>query len=90
VGSMGKSLPGGAVATIAPVTKLMEKAIEKLRAIPEGEQDRLAEFVLHELTEDERWSKSRAGQVEKLGRLASDMKADDEKGLCGPFDGPLP
>jgi len=36
----------------------MEQAIERLRTVPEIEQDRLALFLLNELEESERWLRS--------------------------------
>ena len=62
------------------MTRLMEQAIERLRAIPESQQDPLAEFLLHELAEDERWAKSTQDNAAKLKGLIENILADDRKG----------
>jgi len=69
-----------------PMTRLMEKAIERLRALPEGQQDRLAEFLLYELAEDERWSKTTHDHADKLRGLVKNILTDDANGRCEPLD----
>ena len=64
----------------------MQKVIERLRAVPEGQQDQLAEFLLHELSEDERWIRTSEAHTEGLKRLVDGVLADDAKGLCDPLD----
>jgi hypothetical protein len=64
----------------------MQKVIERLKAIPEGQQDRLAEFLLHELADDERWTKSTLDHADKLKGLVDGVLADDAQGRCEPMD----
>lgn len=64
----------------------MQEAIERLRAVPESQQDPLAEFLLHELAEDERWGASTKAHAGKLKALIDDVLADDAKGRCEPLD----
>ncbi|CAG0971258.1 hypothetical protein PHYC_01261 [Phycisphaerales bacterium] len=68
------------------MTRLIEKMIERLRAMPEGQQDTLAEFVLHELAEDERWARTTQEHAAKLRGLADQIVADDANGRCEPLD----
>lgn len=68
------------------MTRLMEQAIERLRAMPEPQQDRLAQFVLNELEEDDRWAASTASHADALGRLAEGILADDAQGMTQPLD----
>ena len=68
------------------MTRLMEQAIDRLRAVPDAQQDRLAEFLLHELAEDERWARSTIDHADKLKGLIDDVLADDAKGHCTPLD----
>ena len=68
------------------MTRLMEQAIERLRAVPEPQQDELARFVLNELEDDERWTASTAAHVDKLRALSERVRADDARGACGPLD----
>jgi hypothetical protein len=64
----------------------MEQAIERLRAVPEPQQDGVAEFLLHELAEDERWATSTQIQASALKTLIERVRADDAAGLCEPLD----
>ena len=68
------------------MTRLMEQVIERLRSIPEGQQDRVAEILLHELAEDERWAKTTKEHAGRLKGLVDDVLADDAKGRCNPLD----
>ena len=71
------------------MTRLMEQAIERLRTVPENEQDRLAQFLLSELEEDERWARSTSAHEDKLEGLVARVLADDAHGKCpelGPDD----
>jgi hypothetical protein len=67
------------------MTRLMEQAIERLRAIPETKQDQLAQFLLHELEDDERWSRSTAEHEGKLKGFIDTVLADDARGACEPL-----
>lgn len=64
----------------------MEKVIERLRAMPENQQERLARFLLHELDEEVRWVSSTAEHESKLGGLVDQVLADDRDGKCEPLD----
>jgi hypothetical protein len=64
----------------------MEEAIERLRAVPESQQEQLARFLLNELEEDSRWADSTTAHADVLRRLADDLLADDDRGLCPPLD----
>jgi hypothetical protein len=64
----------------------MEQAIERLRAVPPAQQDDVARFLLAELEEDIRWSKSTANHESKLKGLVDNVLADDARGECEPLD----
>jgi hypothetical protein len=68
------------------MTRLMEQAIERLRAVPETQQDELARFLLSELDEDARWAASTGANLERLRRLGERVLADDARGACEPLD----
>lgn len=68
------------------MTRLMEQAIERLRAVPESQQDKLAEFLLHELAEDQRWSDTSAANGSRLKSIVDRVLADDAAGRCEPLD----
>lgn len=48
------------------MTKALEQAIERLKQMPENQQDALAQLLLHEIEEDERWQQSTSAHAEKL------------------------
>jgi hypothetical protein len=64
----------------------MEQAIERLRAIPESQQDGLAEFLLHELAEDERWAHPTQAHTHQLEAFIGSILADDAAGRCDPLN----
>jgi hypothetical protein len=68
------------------MTRLMRRVIDRLRAVPEPQQDQLAEFLLHELEEDERWSATTASHTDALRRLSDRILEDDAKGRTEPLD----
>lgn len=68
------------------MTRLMEKVIRQLQDVPESQQDRLAEFLLHELAEDERWARTTVDHADKLKKLIDNVLADDTQGKCEPLD----
>ncbi len=68
------------------MTRLMEQVIERLKAIPEAQQDGVAEFLLKELAEDERWAASTRENGVRLRGLIENVLADDAAGYCEPLD----
>lgn len=68
------------------MTRRMQQAIERLRAIPENQQDRIAEFLLQELAEDERWADTTHEHAAKLKGLIETVLADDATGPGEPLD----
>ena len=64
----------------------MQEAIDRLRSLPESRQDEVAEFVLNELAEDERWARTAEAHPDKLKKLTDKLLADDAKGLCEPLN----
>jgi hypothetical protein len=77
---------GFEVLGLSCMTRLMEQAIERLRAMPESKQDQLARFLLAELEEDEKWSRCTAEHEEKLKGFVEKMLADDAGGDSEPLD----
>jgi hypothetical protein len=68
------------------MTRLMEQAIERLRAVPETQQDQLAQFLINELEEDGRWAASTTANTDALQRRIQEVLADDARGMCEPLD----
>jgi hypothetical protein len=68
------------------MTRLMEQAIERLRAVPDSQQDQLASFMLNELNEDARWASTTAAHKDTLAKFAEQILADDKAGRCELLD----
>lgn len=54
--------------------------------MPDTQQDRLAQFLLNEWEEDERWTASTAAHAVALERRILDVLADDALGTCEPLN----
>jgi hypothetical protein len=66
--------------------KILEDAIEKLRQLPEVEQESVARFVLHELAEDRAWRGAGEIHTASLSTLVSEVIAEDDRGECPDLD----
>lgn len=71
---------------IGVMTKLMEKAVEALRSLPEEQQDAVAGFVLSEIESDRQWSASSLRHADKLRKLADEAREDLRAGRASELD----
>jgi hypothetical protein len=65
------------------MTKLMEQAIDALRALPNDQQEEFARFVLHELAEDREWMKSSERHSDAVNRLVADVLSGHQQSRRG-------
>jgi hypothetical protein len=68
------------------MTRLMEKAVEALRSLPEEQQDAVAGFVLSEIEEDHRWATTSLKHADNLRKLADEAKEDFQAGRSSVLD----
>ena len=68
------------------MTRLMEKAVEALRSLPEEQQDAVAGFVLLEIEADRRWAGSSVNHADKLRKLADEAAAEFLAGRTSELD----
>lgn len=68
------------------MSQILESAIERLRQMPEDRQDLLARLMLHEIEEDERWTRSTKANADKLQGLIDNVLEADDRGECEPLD----
>jgi len=68
------------------MTKLMEKALEKVSTLPQDEQDAVAAQILAELEDEAAWGARFARQKRKLRRLAEEAVAENRRGETRPLD----
>jgi len=62
------------------MTKLLERAVEKVQTLSDSEQDTLATMILEEIEDEARWQKSFACTQNLLARLADEAMAEDHAG----------
>ena len=68
------------------MTKLFEEAIEKVRQLPDPEQDVLARFILDEIQDERRWNNAFSRSPDVLERLAADAVKEHRSGGTRPLD----
>jgi hypothetical protein len=68
------------------MTRLMEKAVEALRSLPEEQQDAVADFVLSEIESDRQWAATSLQHANKLRKLADEAREDFRAGRTSELD----
>jgi len=58
------------------MTRALDAAIAKLATLPPDEQDRVAQWLIEELQDDERWATRFAQSQSALSKLAAEARAD--------------
>ncbi len=68
------------------MTQTLDAAIAKLAALPADEQDRVAQWLLEELRDDELWARRFAGSQTALSKLAEEARASRARGDATDLD----
>ena len=68
------------------MTKLLEKALEKISRLPREEQDAIASEILAELEDEAAWAKRFAARRDKLRQLAEEALTEHRQGKTRPLD----
>jgi hypothetical protein len=68
------------------MTKMLEKAFKKASALPEHDQDVLAEWLLEELKSEARWQELFAKSQDGLSRLAAEALDEHRRGKTKKLD----
>ena len=68
------------------MTKLLERAVEKARKLPDPEQDAIAALILEELEDEVRWEKAFARSQDALAKLAQEAMVEDRAGKTKELD----
>ncbi len=68
------------------MTKLLEKALERVSKLPQNEQDAIASQILAELEDEAEWAKQFAASRDKLRRMAEKALAEDRRGETLPLE----
>ena len=67
------------------MSSLLEKALEKVAALPPDEQDAIASQILASLADEEAWRKRFAERRDVIRRMAREALQEDEKGETLPL-----
>ena len=62
------------------MSTLLEKALEKVVALPEEEQDAIASQILASLADEDAWKKRFAEKRDVIRRMAREALEEDERG----------
>jgi len=68
------------------MSTLLEKALEKVSALPPDEQDAIASQTLASLADEEGWKQRFAEKRDVIRRLAREALQEDERGETLPLD----
>ena len=68
------------------MSALLEKALEKVGALPPDEQDAVASQILASLADEEAWKRRFAEEREVIRRMAREALRDDEVGETMSLD----
>ena len=68
------------------MSSLLEKAIEKVSALPQDEQDAIASQILATLADEDAWKKRFAEKRDLIQRMAREALGEDARGETLPLD----
>jgi hypothetical protein len=68
------------------MSPLLEKALEKLVALPQDEQDAIASEILASLADDDAWKQHFAEKRDVIRRMAREALEEDARGGTLPLD----
>lgn len=68
------------------MTKMLEKAVARVKQLPEDQQNAIAALILEEIEDEARWDAAFARSPDILTRLAAEAEEEDRKGLTEDLD----
>src|SRR5919198_6325153 len=74
------------VGILGLMTRALDTALAKLAALPADEQDRIAQWLLEELRDEEHWARQFAASQTALSRLAAEARAEWAAGKATDLD----
>ena len=67
------------------MSELLEKALEKVGALPQDEQDAIAAQILEAIADEDAWKRSFAEKREVIRRMAREATEEDARGETLPL-----
>jgi hypothetical protein len=68
------------------MTERLNAAFTRLAALPAEEQDRVAEWLLQEIADEELWDRQFAGSQDALAKLVAEARREHEVGATTELD----
>ena len=68
------------------MSDLLEKALERIVALPQDEQDAIASQILASLADEDAWKKRFAERRDVIRRMAREALAEDARGETMPLN----
>ena len=68
------------------MTRSLNTVIAKIAALPPDEQDRIAQWLLDELNDEDRWTEQFENSQDSLDRLADEARSEREAGKAAQLD----
>ena len=68
------------------MSTLLEKALEKVVALTQDEQDAIASQILDSLADEDAWKKRFAEKRDVIRRMSREAIEEDERGETAPLD----
>jgi len=70
------------------MTKLLDQAIQKVKQLPEQDQDAIASIILQEIESEHRWDElfARSESADLLARMADEAMAEVRAGRARKLD----
>jgi len=68
------------------MSKLLEQAVEKLKSLPQEDQDALASLILDEIEDEDNWCKSFSDSSDILAKMAEKAMMEYQAGLTKELD----
>lgn len=68
------------------MTRALDAVVAKLATLSSEEQDRIAQWLLEELRDDEEWSRQFANSQDALSKLAAEVRGDLAAGRVTDLD----
>ena len=68
------------------MTRALDAAVAKLASLPADEQDRIAQWLLDELRDEERWARQFSASQDALSKLAAEAQAERAAGRATELD----
>jgi aspartate/glutamate racemase len=68
------------------MTELLERAVKKVKSLPDSEQDAIATLILEELEDEIRWDQAFARSQDVLAKLAAEARDEVRAGKAEALD----